>query len=175
MKNTKLYNMILPPFMLFAFLPTLWIISLVGNFIIDSLVLIIVSVIIYKTVNWKLYKKSVLLVWLFGFIADFVGVVYLILMGFLLPAKYYGGNDDLAKQFLSGIYLAVSHSTYDSIWGVLFIVSGIFVSAVFIFIFDYFFAFNNTELSKKQKIYAALAFAIFTAPYAFLLPKELFY
>ena len=36
-KDVKLYNMILPPFMLFFFVPTLWIVSALGNFIIDSI------------------------------------------------------------------------------------------------------------------------------------------
>lgn len=40
-KDVKLYNMILPPFMLFFFIPTLWIVSALGNFIIDSIVLLI--------------------------------------------------------------------------------------------------------------------------------------
>ena len=30
-KDVKLYNMILPPFMLFFFVPTLWIVSALGN------------------------------------------------------------------------------------------------------------------------------------------------
>ena len=47
-KDVKLYNMILPPFMLFFFVPTLWIVSALGNFIIDSIVLLIISIFIYK-------------------------------------------------------------------------------------------------------------------------------
>ena len=47
-KDVKLYNMILPPFMLFFFAPTLWIVSALGNFIIDSIVLLIISIFIYK-------------------------------------------------------------------------------------------------------------------------------
>ena len=43
-KDVKLYNMILPPFMLFFFVPILWIVSALGNFIIDSIVLLIISI-----------------------------------------------------------------------------------------------------------------------------------
>ncbi|HJI86901.1 MAG TPA: hypothetical protein OIM33_06765 [Ruminococcus bromii] len=89
-------------------------------------------------------------------------------------AKYYEGND-IGKQILSGIYLATNHSCYDSIYGVLFIVSGILFSSIFIFAFNYRVSFNNKGLSKKQKIIASLTMAIVTAPYTFLLPKELFY
>ena len=172
-KDVKLYNMILPPFMLFAFVPIFWLISLVGNFIIDSIVLLIISLIIFKKVDWKFYKKVILKVWAFGFIGDIIGVAYLVLVSTLSNATFYNGND-LGKQIMSGIYLATSQSHFDSIWGVLFIVSGILVAAVFIFLFDL-IAFINTGLSKKQKILSALSYAVFTAPYLFLIPKSLLY
>lgn len=174
MKKIKLYNMILPPFMLFAFVPVFWIISIVGNFIIDSVALLVLSLIVYKNLNWQFYKKVIFRVWLLGFIADFFGIAYLLIISLTTNAEYYEGGD-LGKQILSGIYLATNHSHFDSIWGVVFIVSGILVSALFIFIFNYFVSFYNTEFKKKQKLMSALYFAIFTAPYTFLLPKELFY
>ena len=182
MKDIKLYNMILPPFMLFAFVPLFWLISLVGNFIVDSAVLLIISLIIYKSFSGKLYKKAILKVWLLGFAADFVGVLYLIIVSVcssmwswnMFGGGYYEGND-LGIQILSGIDSAMNHSHFDSVWGVLFIVSGILISAVTIFVFDYFISFRNVGFSKKQRLLSALSFAFFTAPYAFLLPKELFY
>ena len=183
-KDVKLYNMILPPFMLFFFVPTLWIVSALGNFIIDSIVLLIISEkdeyfniflnFIYKKFTWQLYKKSIIPVFLFGFLSDFLGVLYLMAISIGSGAKYYEGND-IGKQILSGIYLATNHSCYDSIYGVLFIVSGILFSSIFIFAFNYRVSFNNKGLSKKQKIIASLTMAIITAPYTFLLPKELFY
>lgn len=180
LKDIKLYNMILPPFMLFALVPLFWLISLVGNFIIDSAVLLIISLVIYKSFSGKLYKKAILKVWLLGFAADFVGVLYLIIVSVcssiwnMFGGGYYEGND-LGRQILSGIDSAMNHSHFDSVWGVLFIVSGILVSAATIFVFDYFISFRNVGFSKKQRLLSALSFAFFTAPYAFLLPKELFY
>ncbi|MGN0455934.1 MAG: hypothetical protein ACI4F2_03660 [Acutalibacteraceae bacterium] len=153
MKDIKLYNMILPPFMLFAFVPLFWLISLVGNFIVDSAVLLIISLIIYKSFSGKLYKKAILKVWLLGFAADFVGVLYLIIVSVcssiwnMFGGGYYEGND-LGRQILSGIDSAMNHSH---------------------------FSFRNVGFSKKQRLLSALSFAFFTAPYAFLLPKELFY
>ncbi len=170
----KLYNMILPTFMLFIFIPHLWAISLAGNFVIDSIILIIISLIIYKKVDWKLYKKTIIKVWLLGFVSDFIGVFYLILFGLCTNAKYYAGSN-IFKRMLSGIYMAVNHSPYDSIWGIAFIISGILISAICIFIFDYFISFKTVGFSKKQRLVSALAFAIATAPYTFLLPKEIFY
>ena len=51
----------------------------------------------------------------------------------------------------------------------------IILDPIFIFVFNYRVSFNNKGLSKKQKIIASLTMAIITAPYTFLLPKELFY
>lgn len=173
-KDVKLYNMILPPFMLFFFVPTLWIVSALGNFIIDSIVLLIISIFIYKKFTWQLYKKSIIpsiSVWIsFWFFRCAVsnGNIYWIRCGILRGQR-------IGKQILSGIYLATNHSCYDSIYGVLFIVSGILFSSIFIFAFNYRVSFNNKGLSKKQKIIASLTMAIITAPYTFLLPKELFY
>ena len=55
-KDVKLYNMILPPFMLFFFVPALWIVSALGNFIIDSIVLLIIS--IFKSKNKNTAKQN---------------------------------------------------------------------------------------------------------------------
>ena len=54
------------------------------------------------------------------------------------------------------------------------LLSAVFCLAVFYFVFNYRVSFNNKGLSKKQKIIASLTMAIITAPYTFLLPKELF-
>lgn len=137
-------------------------------------VLLIISIFIYKKFTWQLYKKSIIPVFLYGFLSDFLGVLYLMAISIGSGAEYYEGND-IGKQILSGIYLATNHSCYDSIYGVLFIVSGILFSSICIFAFNYRVSFNNKGLSKKQKIIASLTMAIVTAPYTFLLPKELFY
>ena len=182
MKDVKLYNMILPPFMLFAIVPIFWLISLVGNFVIDSVVLLIISLVIYKRFSGKLYKKAIIKVWLLGFAADFIGVLYLTIVSLCASEILLGRNNgdiinqnDMGSQILSGINSAMNHSHFDSVWGVLFILSGILISAGMIFVFDYFISFRNVGFSKKQRLWSALSFAFFTAPYAFLLPKELFY
>lgn len=174
MKEVRLYNMILPPFMFFLFLPWWWIGSIVGNFIIDSVVLLTLAFIMLKKFDFKVYKNSIIKVWTLGFTADLLGIFYLIIVSIAANAEYYEGNN-IWKQILSGIYLASNHSHFDSIYGVLFIVSGILLSAVLIFVFNYFISFKNSILSKKQKVIMSLSIAVLTAPYTFLLPKELFY
>lgn len=174
MKEIRLYNMILPPFILFLFLPWWWIGSIAGNFIIDSVVLLLISLIMFKKFKFELYKNVIIKVWILGFLADLLGILYLIIVSAFSNAEYYEGNN-IWNQILSGIYLATNHSHFDSIFGVLFIVSGIFFSAILVFVFNYFISFRNTILSRKQKIVMSLSIAVLTAPYTFLLPKELFY
>lgn len=173
-KDIKLYNMILPPFMLFMFSPVLWMLSLAGNFVIDSVVLLIITLVIFKEFDSGFFRKVILKVWLLGFLADFVGVFYLTAIAFLTSSEY-PYSDSILNHILGGIYSAVNGSHFDSIWGVLFIVSGMLVASACIFIFDYFISFKNTGLSKKQRVISSLVFAVVTSPYTFLLPKELFY
>ena len=124
--------MILPPFMLFFFVPTLWIVSAVGNFIIDSIVLLIISIFIYKKFTWQLYKKSIIPVFLYGFLSDFLGVLYLMAISIGSGAEYYEGND-IGKQILSGIYLATNHSVMTASTEFC-LLSAVFCLAVFLFL-----------------------------------------
>lgn len=173
MRQYKLYNAIFPLYMLYAFLPIFWFISLIGNFIIDSILLIVILFIIYRSFNWKLYKKVILNVWIIGFIGDLLGAFYLTLVSIISNAEYYAGNDNISRQILSGIYLATNHSPLSDIWSIVFILSGVLVSAICIFVFNYFYSFRKTNFTKTQRILSSLSIAIFTAPYTFLLPSEL--
>jgi len=184
MKQIKLYNMILPPFMLFTITPLFWLISMVGNFIIDSIV-ILVTLYIFKKTNLKIYKKTIFSIWIYGYVADIIGALYLLIISYVasfinltLELFRYDRSNNLFWQILDGINSAMNFSHFDSVWGVMFIISGILIAAVFIVIFNYHFVFKKRLkdiLTKKQMIIASLTMAIATAPYTFLLPKELFY
>ncbi len=177
-KNIKLYNMILPPYMLMTFLPSLAIISLAGNFIIDSIVLLIISLIIFKQINKDFYKKRILKVWLLGFAGDFVGVLYLFI-GSQIGYNYINSNiyapNDLTYSIMDSLNNVTNHPDSVSFYSICFLASAIFISSIAIFLFDYFIAFRKSEMTKTQKLLSSLAFAIFTAPYTFLLPNSLFY
>lgn len=176
--EVRLYNMILPPFMLMMFLPKLWFISLVGNFIIDSVMVLIISLIMFRKVSGVFYKKSILKVWLLGFASDFIGVIYLFFIGqvgYLSGAYDYKEGDNIIRSYLAGANLAVNHSDTSSFWAVVFLVSGIFVAAICIFLFNYFISLRKTDLTKKQRLFSSIILAVCTAPYTFLLPADLFY
>lgn len=176
--EVRLYNMILPPFMLMMFLPKLWFISLVGNFIIDSVMVLIISLIMFRKVSGVFYKKSILKVWLLGFASDFIGVLYLLIISriaYSSDAYYYKERDSVFRKYLTGANRAFSHCDTSSFWAVVYLASGILVAAIFIFLFNYFISLRKTDLTKKQRLFSSIILAVCTAPYTFLLPADLFY
>ena len=174
-KQVKLYNMILPPFMLLTFTPWLATISLIGHFIIDSIVLLIISMIVFKKINGKFYIKNIWKIVLFGYLADIFGAIYLFAINIVTDASFKG-EAAISDAISTGIYYAINHGNcYYNMWGFLYMLSGILFAAIVILGLDFIAFYQNDEMSKKQKILSALSFAVFTAPYTFLLPKSLFY
>lgn len=143
-KEVRLYNVLFPYWMLILF-PVTWLVILPGNFIIDSLVLLI-SMVILGTENKKqCYKKHILPVFAFGMIADIIGGIYMFLMLAVFEVAHMGDE----------LYLTIP---------------AIVISAVMIFVFNYFFTFRSPEKAFRLKM--SLIFAVVTAPYTFLIPNS---
>lgn len=143
-KEVRLYNVLFPYWMLILF-PVTWLVILPGNFIIDSLVLLI-SMVILGTENKKqCYKKHILPVFAFGMIADIIGGIYMFLMLAVFEVAHMGDE----------LYLTIP---------------AIVISAVMIFVFNYFFTFRSSEKAFRLKM--SLIFAVVTAPYTFLIPNS---
>jgi hypothetical protein len=145
-KETHLYNIFFPIWMLMI-IPTAWIAVLPINFIVDSLVLIIAQ----KKMNIctdNIYKKHILKVWIFGFISDIIGALYM--LGMMLIFEIDTQPDDFRLTIPATL-----------------------LSAVLIFIFNYFISFK--DLDKKERVKMAMSFAVFTAPYTFLIPLAWIY
>ena len=77
MKKNKLYNMIFPVYPMFIsmFFPPLIFLILGGNFIIDSLLMLIISKICFKKISGMFYVKHIFAAWGLGFAADIIGAV----------------------------------------------------------------------------------------------------
>lgn len=146
MSDTKLYNLIFPTFILLYFSPKALAISLLGNLIIDSVLIIIISCLIYGKFNKTFFFHSVFVAWGFGFLADIIGAI-ISLIGYL--------NSTGQTKHTFFVYI------------------GIIIAAIFIYLFNYFCTFARFELDKTQRILSSLTFAIITAPYTFLLPEEI--
>lgn len=165
MKDIKVYNLIFPIWLLLFFPPVIFV-TLIGNFIIDSLV-IIICFYLFKLSSFQynlksFYKKSIVKVWLFGFLADIIGA--LILYGVGTTSDY--SND---------LIFAINYDPFSHYIAVLIIVFAMLVSSFFIFIFNYYFTYKTMIAEKKLKLKVALTIAIITIPWTFLLPTKWFY
>lgn len=145
-KNNRLYNVLFPYWMLLLF-PQLWLIILPGNLIIDSLVLIISMTVLKIADKKQWYKRHIIKIFLFGMISDIIGAAYLLLMMVLEVGQM---GDEL--------YLTAP---------------AIIISAVLIFVLNYFITFKKAD--KPLRLKFSLIFAIVTAPYTFLIPTSWLY
>ena len=150
MNNTnkmKLYNVLFPFWMLLLF-PQVWLIVIPGNFIFDSLVLLI-SLLALKITDKKLwYKKYILKIYALGMLSDIIGSAYMLLMMLVFEVGRMG--DELYLTF-----------------------PALVISAALIFVFNYYITFRKIE--KKLRCKLALIFAVATAPYTFLVPSGWLY
>ena len=152
MKNknsVKLYNVLFPFWMLLLF-PQMWLVILPGNFIIDSVVLIIgmSALKIFDKKQW--YKKHILKIFLFGMLSDIIAAGYMFLM--LMTA--FKDVSVMADE----LYLTLP---------------AVIMAAALIFVFNYFFTFKKDDKILRLKF--SLIFALATAPYTFLIPSSWMY
>ncbi|MBE7027624.1 MAG: hypothetical protein E7407_01145 [Ruminococcaceae bacterium] len=146
-KQIKLYNVLFPFWMLMLF-PQVWLIILPGNFIIDSLVLIISMYLLKVEQKKEFYKKYILKIFSIGILADVAGSMYMLLL--MLVFQLGNMGDEL--------YITLP---------------ALLISAVLIFVLNYFISFRKYDKALRFKM--ALTFAIVTAPYTFLIPSSWLY
>ncbi|WP_136479662.1 hypothetical protein EPD62_003220 [Acetivibrio thermocellus] len=168
MKKITLYNIIFPIWFL-LFLPPVIIITLIGNFIIDSLV-IMACFFVFRLGNIKnnlktFYNKSILKVWIFGFLADIIGASILFLLGTT-------GN---SLKLPNGLITGINYDPFSHPVAVTTIIFSMLISAVFIFVFNYKFTFKKQIEDKKLRLKVVITIAIITMPWTFLLPTKWFY
>ncbi|MEE0514800.1 MAG: hypothetical protein UC961_04020 [Emergencia sp.] len=146
-KEIRLYNVILPIWMLWI-VPPLWLIILPANFIIDFTVFYFTLKFMKLDNRFETGKKAILRIWLFGFLSDGIGVLLMLAMVFM-------GIQTVYIQSI-GSFICVTFC--------------IAVSAVCIYLLDLKWGFHKTDLTLEQKKKAALAMAVITAPYLFYVP-----
>lgn len=148
-RDIRLYNVLFPVWMMY-FLPAVWVIIIPGNFIIDSVVLLIAMKVLKVEQKKRFYFRHIVPVFFFGFLSDFIGT---------LPIWIASWFDvDLLGPYADS-------------W--LFTVPGVILAGAMIFVFNYLITFRKCEKPLRRKL--SLAFAIATAPYTFLIPSRLLY
>ena len=146
-KDIKLYNALFPLWFIIYLFPTSLFIAIPGNFIIDSIVLIIAMAVLKIEDRQKFYKSTILKVFGLGFAADFIGALLMIC------AMCMGVGSMGDEPYLT--------------------IPALIIVAILIFVFDYKISFKNCE--ERQRKILSLIFAIVTAPYTFLIPSSLIY
>lgn len=168
-KYIKLNNLIFPIWLLWL-MPLTWVVVLPANFLIDLLV-VIITMKCMKVQDIRHKAKSVIIrVWLFGFVADFIGTAAMFLSN-IIDFDY---DTQLGKWWYKNITNAVSYNPFDSIYASLWVTVCVLLTAFFIYLFNYKFCLKKSELSDKDKKRLALSLAIVTAPYLFYLPTTWF-
>lgn len=167
-KSVKLYNVIFPVWFL-IFWPPAWLIVLPLNFGIDTLVLYIAGRVMKLGSFKELFRKAILKIWLFGFVADIVGGVLLFAITTIDTARFeaFAGMVDLSH--------AISWQPFQHPLAVLVILACLFVSGLLIYLLNRHFSFRGLDMTKRQRHWLSLVFAIATAPWMFLIPTSLFY
>ena len=166
-KQTRLYNILLPIWILYFF-PQVWIITLPGNLLIDCGVLLLALLALKhqgkKAVLRQLWWKF----WLLGFLADFIGAALLFSSLYLstLPAPV----GPWAEQYLSDIMLNCFRSVPAFLWTL----AGIALAGVCLYFFDRRAMRSCTLLTRREKHIVALTMAVITAPWTFLVPLYLY-
>lgn len=146
-KDIRLYNVLFPLWMLML-VPSMWLIVLPGNFLIDSLVLVAAMFALKLGDKKQFYKKHILKIYCFGLLSDVIGSAYMLLMAFGFQLGIYGDE----------WYLTVP---------------AMLIAAACIFACNYYITFKHRE--KPVRLRFALTFAIVTAPYTFLIPSSWLY
>lgn len=159
-KGVRVYNVLFPIWMLFLFFPQVWLVVLPGNFLIDSLVLVLAMKFLQVAGKKEVWKKSIVRVWCYGFLADLIGAAALVAF---LYADVHLGLD------------LFDYSFQNSLGQMLYSLPAVALSGVIIYLLNKKFAFGKTALSMEQRHKLALALAIFTAPYTFMIPLSWLY
>ena len=161
-KEFKIYNMIFPAWALFVF-PFAWVVILPANFIIDSIVVVVVLKLLRVSNIKGLYKKMIFKVWGLGFAADILGSISLmIILGFaddITHMKYRGLSYDPTSYPLGLILISIA----------------VIISGLLIYAFNYNGHFKELNMDQGQKKKLAMTLAIVTAPYLMFLPTHMLY
>lgn len=172
MKNKssiKFYNMFFPIWLLWLF-PFAWSVVLPGNFIIDSLVLLLTLKVLKINNKKKIYKENILKIWGFGFLSDFIGTF--VMFSICIVADNL--PDNIRRLWFDNLTIPLSQNPFTSIYSLTWVIVSIIVTSFFIYLFNYKISFRKLDIEETSKKKLALSLAIFTAPYLFLLPTNWF-
>lgn len=160
-KQTRLYNLILPIWLIVALPSPLWLIVLPGNLLVDCAVLFVCLLALKHTRKGAVVKQLWWKFWLCGFAADAIGVVWMFLgtMGYIPFGEAWENTVS-----------HVSHNAFLNPWAFLWTLAGVALAGVCIYCFDKRCMKSCEQLTGREKHIISLTMAVVTAPYLFFIP-----
>ncbi|WDV47845.1 hypothetical protein PV797_09170 [Clostridiaceae bacterium M8S5] len=165
MSKIKLYNVIFPLWMI-LFLPPVIFVTICGNFIIDLLVLILCYYIYKVKCQYPLKTfcfKNIFKVFIFGFVADFIGALLLFVTVTLF--------DDYLPN---GITNSIMINPFSNIYGFMIVALAMLIVGFLIYILNHRFTFKYIE-DAMLRFKLSLTIAIITIPWTFMIPMKKFF
>ena len=158
-KDIRLYNALFPIWFLMFFptAPVLLLTTLFGNLAIDCLVLYVTLRVLKHPQKKEVIKGLWSKFWYFGFLADFIGAACLFGSLYLIDAWSWFPDVNVSNPW---------ENPASFLWTL----SGVAVAGVCIYLFDKRAMKKCDLLDPRQKRLIALAMAIVTAPWLFLVP-----
>lgn len=160
-KQTRLYNVILPIWMIAALPSPLWLVILPGNLIVDCAVLFFTLLALGHAQKGAVVKRLWWKFWLLGFAADAVGVVWMFL-GLLGYIPFGTAWEDTVSH--------AAHNPFHNPWAFLWTLAGVALAGVCIYFFDKRAMKSCGLLTGRERHITALVMAVVTAPYLFFIP-----
>lgn len=157
-RQTKLYNVLFPIWLLWLF-PQVLAVVIPGNLAIDCLVLLLTLLALKHTEKGAVVKAVWWKFWLLGFAADLVGTAWMFLGWYLLELPALDGvvsYVDMLRPFTNPIAF-------------LWTLAGVAIAGVCIYFFDKRAMKKCGALDGRQRHIIALTMAVVTAPWLFFL------
>lgn len=160
-RGVRLYNVIFPVWLLVCYPSWLWLILIPGNLAVDCLVCFF-ALRVLRHERWgAVLKKVWWKVWLLGFAADGVGILWLVL-GWLLTVPLGGFWEDSVGHIL--------HNSFAHPAAFLWTLAAVALAGVCIFLWDRRVLRRCGEMDDRQVKVVAAAMAVVTAPWLFFVP-----
>lgn len=172
-KPVVLRNVAFPVFMLLL-LPPVWLVILPLNLLVDLAVLLVGYQLLIERVGTRgamraLGWKTAVVTWLFGFLADFAGGG--LLLGATMANELFPA---LRQESWNAIQSAIIYNPFRNLWALSIVLLAVALVGVLIYLFARYIGLRRIgDLAARRKL--ALALAVCTAPYLFLLPTEWLY
>jgi len=159
-KPVKLYNVILPIWLIVCIASWLWLLIIPGNLVIDCLVCFLTLCALKHDQKNAVLQRVWWKLWLLGFAADAVGIVWLML-GWALTVPFGEVWENSVGHIL--------HNPFAHPAAFLWTLAAVALAGVCIYFWDR-RAMRGAGLDDRQRHVAALAMAIVTAPWLFFIP-----